>query len=98
MMVQLKLFIAGDTELSRRASANLERVCTQTLAGQCDTEVVDILQGGDAAREYRVIATPVVIRTDVSPYLKVLGDLSDEQRLIAALNMMHLSTGQRSDH
>jgi len=88
MAYQVKLFVAGDTDLSRRAVANLERICTEVLCGNCEAEVVDILKTPAAAREYRVIATPVAVRIDVDPPLKVLGDLSDEERLIHALALV----------
>jgi len=87
MTYRLKLFVAGDSDLSRRAISNLERICADRLLGNCDTEIVDILQSPDQARAFRVLATPVTIRVDVSPPLKALGDLSNEQRLLQALNL-----------
>ncbi len=86
MTYKLKLFVAGDTDLSRRATANLERVCS-AIGDNCETEVIDIFDSPDEASQYRIIATPVVIRSDVDPPLKALGDLSNERRLISALNL-----------
>lgn len=92
MPYHLKLFIAGDSDLSRRAIANLQRICGERLRGNCQTEVIDVLVAPEQARAYRVIATPVAVRVDVAPHLKVLGDLSDEGRLMSVLNMHPAAT------
>jgi circadian clock protein KaiB len=84
---QLKLFVAGDTDLSRRAIANLHRICAERLAEQCEVEVIDILETPEEAVTHRVLATPVTIRVDLDHPRKALGDLSSEERLLHALNL-----------
>lgn len=87
MTLKLKLFIAGDTELSRRAIENLKRLQTEHLDSQAEVSIVDILETPEEAINYRVMATPITIRIDCDPPRKALGDLSNTERLLAALNL-----------
>jgi len=86
-MFEILLFVAGDTDLSRRAIRNLETLCTGDLSGRCRFDVVDILQDRTAARQHRIIATPLAMRIQPLPQRKVIGDLSDTDRFYDGLGI-----------
>ncbi len=85
--VVLELFVTGQTPRSLRALANLRRICDAHLAGGYELRVVDVLERPQAAEEARVLATPTLIRLLPAPPRRVIGDLSDEGRVIAGLEL-----------
>lgn len=70
------LYIAGDSELGTRAERNLRQLVS-SVGLDLDLEVVDITRVRDAARSGRVIATPLLVRHEPAPEVRILGDLSD---------------------
>jgi circadian clock protein KaiB len=88
---RILLFIAGDTELSLRAQTNLQRLCEGPLRDRCEVDIIDILKDASAARQHRVIATPLVLRLEPLPQRKVIGDLSDVERLLNGLGIRDTS-------
>nr|WP_294524994.1 circadian clock KaiB family protein [uncultured Rhodopila sp.] len=84
---RLRLIVAGSTLRSRRAIENLKRVCSQRLAGQSDLEIIDIYQQPQFAREYDVIAAPTLVKLLPLPVRRIVGDLSEEDRLLRALDL-----------
>lgn len=85
--VVLELFVTGQTPRSLRALTNLRRICDAHLAGRYELRVVDVLERPQAAEEARVLATPTLIRLAPTPPRRVIGDLSDERRVIAGLEL-----------
>jgi circadian clock protein KaiB len=83
----LRLYVAGDTDLARRARGNLVRILDSLPAGSCEVTLIDVLQAPQRAREDHVFATPVLVRHDPLPILKVLGDLSDRARVLRGLGI-----------
>lgn len=84
---QFTLYIAGDSDLAARALANFDRVVRARLRGGCGLTVVDVLKEPRLARLNRVIATPLLVRERPLPLLKLLGDLSQEEKLLAQLGL-----------
>jgi circadian clock protein KaiB len=84
----LRLFVTGTTSRSARAIANLRRVCEQRLRGEYDLEVVDIYQHPDAAKEYQIVAAPTLVKLLPLPLRRIIGDLADEQRVLAGLDLV----------
>jgi circadian clock protein KaiB len=84
----LRLFITGTTSRSARAIANLRRVCEQRLSGKYDLEVIDIYQHPTAAKEYQIIAAPTLVKMLPLPLRRIIGDLANEQRILAGLDLM----------
>jgi circadian clock protein KaiB len=84
----LRLFVTGTTSRSARAIANLRRVCEQRLRGEYDLEVVDIYQRPDAAKEYQIVAAPTLVKLLPLPLRRIIGDLADEQRVLAGLDLV----------
>jgi circadian clock protein KaiB len=86
----LRLFITGTTARSARAIANLRRVCEQRLNGRYDLEVIDIYQHPDAAKEYQIVAAPTLVKMLPVPLRRIIGDLANEQRILAGLDLIPL--------
>jgi circadian clock protein KaiB len=84
----LRLFVTGTTARSARAITNLRRVCEERLRGEYDLEVVDIYQRPEAAKEYQVVAAPTLVKLLPLPLRRIIGDLADEQRVLAGLDLV----------
>ncbi|MBF0409718.1 MAG: circadian clock KaiB family protein [Candidatus Riflebacteria bacterium] len=83
----LRLFIAGASPLSNRALVNLRRICEKYLKDRYDLEVIDIYQQPKLAREANILATPTLIRVLPVPVRRIIGDFSNLQRVLAALEL-----------
>lgn len=81
------LYVAGDSELAARALANFDRLIRARLPDRCSLKTVDVLKEPRLARENRVVATPLLVRDEPLPIVKILGDLSHEAKLIAQLGL-----------
>jgi len=86
MQFELKLYVAGHSPVSAGAVAAVEQLQNQ-LHCEIALEIVDILQRPEVARRDRIIATPVLIRTHPLPVRKMVGDLSDLNRVVVALQI-----------
>lgn len=84
---QLRLFISGGRQTSRRALENVRELCSQLPAGVCDLEVVDLVEDVDRAEAEKVFATPTLIRILPLPTLRLVGDLRDRERLADLLEI-----------
>jgi circadian clock protein KaiB len=84
-----KLYVTGETTLSREAVENLRALCEARLDGHYEIEVVDVLKRPDLAEEEQIIATPTVVRLAPSPRRRVIGDLSDQQQAAEAFGFPH---------
>ncbi len=80
-------FIAGGGELAVRALANFDRLVRPRLAGGCTLTVVDILKEPRRAREHRVVATPMLVREQPLPVVRILGDLSQGAKVLDQLGL-----------
>ncbi|WP_371818786.1 circadian clock KaiB family protein [Rhodomicrobium sp. Az07] len=87
---RLRLVIAGNSERSRRAIENLQHLCAEHLSGQVDLEVVDIYQRPELAEEYQVIAAPTLVKLLPLPVRRIIGDLSQEDRVLHGLEIVPL--------
>ena len=83
----LRLYVAGQTAKSITAFENLKRVCEEHLAGKYDIEVIDLLQNPQLARGDQIIATPTVVRKLPEPMRKIIGDLSNTERVLVGLQL-----------
>ena len=83
----LKLFITGQTPRSTRAIENLRRICDDNLRGRYQLDVVDIYQDPAAAREAQVVAAPTVVKMLPPPLRRIIGDLSDQEKVLIGLNL-----------
>lgn len=83
----LRLYVAGATPRSRRAIASLTEICEQQLHGRYALEVIDIYQRPQLAAEEQIVAAPTLVRLLPEPVARVVGDLSDETRVLVGLDL-----------
>lgn len=84
---QLRLYVAGETERSTAALANLRRICEEHLAGRYEIEVIDLLVRPQLAKGEQIIAIPTLVRRLPEPVRKIIGDLSDQDRVLIGLDL-----------
>lgn len=85
---QFKLFVAGASPHSVRAIGNMRSICEKYLTGRYRLEVVDVYKTPDASKLYQIIALPLLIRTYPLPERRLIGDLSDTEKVINALSLI----------
>jgi len=90
------LYVAGGSDLAARALANFERLVRGRLGGRCSLVVIDVLVDSRRARQDRVVATPLLIRDAPAPVVKILGDLSDDERVLDLLGLPTEGEGRSS--
>jgi len=83
----LRLYVAGQTPKSLDAFANLKRICEEHLAGKYKIEIIDLLQNPQLARGDQILAIPTLVRKLPTPIKKIIGDLSNTERVIVGLDM-----------
>jgi circadian clock protein KaiB len=87
---ELRLYIAGMTERSQRAIANLKKMCEYHLSGRYLIEVVDITKDPERASTDDILALPTLVRKLPEPIRRIIGDLSDEEKVLVGLNIAPL--------
>jgi circadian clock protein KaiB len=83
----LRLFITGQTGKSTLALENIRRICERHIPGRYKLEVIDIYQDPSVASEAQIIAAPTLIKVHPAPLRRIIGDLSDEAKVLFALNV-----------
>ena len=83
----LRLYVAGNTARSVAAIANLRRVCEAHLAGQYDIEVIDLVQHPHLAAGDQILAIPTLVRRLPAPLKRIIGDLSNTDRVLVGLDI-----------
>ena len=83
----LRLYVAGQTPKSIQAFANLKRICEEHLAGQYRIEVVDLLRNPQLAKGDQILAIPTLVRKLPEPVRKIIGDLSNTERVLVGLDL-----------
>lgn len=81
----LRLYIAGQTPKSVAALSNLNAICESKLKGQYKIEIIDLARKPELARENQIFAIPTLVRQMPEPIRKIIGDLSDKQRVLLGL-------------
>jgi circadian clock protein KaiB len=84
---QLRLYVAGQTAKSIAALENLKRVCEEHLAGRYSIEVIDLLVNPRLAAGDQILAVPTLVRKFPEPIRKIIGDLSNEDRVLVGLDV-----------
>jgi circadian clock protein KaiB len=84
---ELRLYVAGQTPKSLAAFANLKKICEEHLAGQYRIEVIDLLKEPQLASGDQILAIPTLVRKLPQPIRKIIGDLSNTERVLVGLNL-----------
>ncbi|HEX3659230.1 MAG TPA: circadian clock KaiB family protein [Pirellulales bacterium] len=84
---ELRLYVAGQTTKSVTAFANLKKVCEEHLAGKYKIEVIDLLVHPQLAKGDQIVAIPTLVRRLPEPIRKIIGDLSNTERVLVGLQL-----------
>jgi circadian clock protein KaiB len=82
----LRLYIAGQTPRSLTALANLRKICSESLPSGCTIEVIDLVENPQLARGDQILAIPTLVRSLPAPARKIIGDLSNTERVLVGLD------------
>ena len=94
----LKLYVTGTSPRAETAIANLRRICEQELRGQYDLQIIDVLENPQVAEDDKILATPTLIKQLPPPLRRVIGDLSDKDKVLFGLEVRRESTNPDSQH
>jgi circadian clock protein KaiB len=83
----LKLYVTGMTPRSEKAIANLRRICDDELHGQYEMQIIDVLTHPQLAEDEKILATPTLIKRLPPPLRRVIGDLSDTEKVLLGLDV-----------
>lgn len=84
---EFRLYVAGQTPRSIAAIENLESLCRRHLRGRYRTEVIDLIEHPERARADQIVAIPTLVRKLPEPSRRVIGDLSDTERVLVCLQL-----------
>ena len=84
---ELRLYVAGQTPKAVQAFANLRRICEEHLAGRYRIEVIDLLEDPQLGQGDQILALPTLVRRLPAPIKKIIGDLSNTERVLVGLDL-----------
>jgi circadian clock protein KaiB len=90
----LRLYVAGQTPKSLAAFANLKAICEEHLAGKYDIEVIDLIENPSLAAGDQILAIPTLVRQLPEPIRKIIGDLSNTEKVLVGLDLLPASGGK----
>jgi circadian clock protein KaiB len=93
---ELRLYVAGQTPKSLAAFANLKKICEEHLAGKYTIEIIDLLENPTLAKGDQILAIPTLVRKLPEPVRKIIGDLSNTERVLVGLDLRSGAAGRRS--
>jgi circadian clock protein KaiB len=83
----LKLYVAGQTPKAVRAFSNLRKICEEHLEGRYTIEVIDLIENPQLGRGDQILALPTLVRKLPTPIKKIIGDLSNTERVLVGLDL-----------
>jgi circadian clock protein KaiB len=92
---KLRLYVAGQTPKSLAAFANLKKICDEHLAGRYKIEIIDLLENPTLAKGDQILAIPTLVRKLPEPVRKIIGDLSNTERVLVGLDLRPLLDEER---
>lgn len=87
MKYKLRLYITGYTSHSQRAIENLKRICETEIRDEYEIEVIDVLERPQLAESEKILATPTLVKRLPEPVRKIIGDLSDREKVLLGLDL-----------
>lgn len=85
---KLRLYITGKTPKSERAIANLKEICENELDGLYELSIIDVLESPQLAEDEKILATPTLIKDLPPPLKRIIGDLSDSDKVLLGLDLL----------
>jgi circadian clock protein KaiB len=92
---ELRLYVAGQTPKSLAAFANLKKICEEHLAGKYRIEIIDLLKNPTLAKGDQILAIPTLVRKLPEPVRKIIGDLSNTERVLVGLDLRAAVAAER---
>jgi circadian clock protein KaiB len=89
----LKLYVAGQTPKAVRAFSNLRKICEEHLEGRYSIEVIDLVENPQLGRGDQILAVPTLVRKLPTPIKKIIGDLSNTERVLVGLDLRPRRSG-----
>jgi len=86
-IIELKLYVAGQTPKSLAALSNLSKICKEHLSGRYKLQVIDLVKKPQLAKGDQILAIPTLVRKLPMPIRKIIGDLSDLEKVVVVLNL-----------
>ena len=87
---ELRLYVAGQTPKSITAFANLKKICEEYMPGKYKIEIIDLIQNPQLAKGDQILAVPTLVKKFPPPLNKIIGDLSNTQRVLVGLDLVPL--------
>ena len=84
----LRLYVAGQTPKSIKAFSNLKKICEEHLHGMYTIEIIDLLENPQLAKGDQILALPTLVRKLPMPVKKIIGDLSNTERVLVGLDLI----------
>lgn len=91
---KLRLYITPQTTNSQRAIANLDALCQEDLPVRLEVEIIDVTEQPALAERDKILATPTLVRQVPGPIRKIIGDLSDRERVLWSLDLQPVRIGR----
>ena len=91
----ISLYVAGQTPKSLAAISNLKKICAEHLEDHYRVEIIDLVKDPSLARDHQILAIPTLVRRLPVPIRKIIGDLSDTQRVLVNLEVRESKKGKR---
>jgi len=91
----IKLYVTGQTPRSQSAITNLRRICEDELRGLYEMIVIDVLERPQLAEDEKILATPTVVKELPAPIRRIIGDLSDSDRVLLGLDLKTVVGSER---
>ncbi len=85
----LKLYVTGNTPRAEQAIANVRRICNGEFCDQYELKIIDVLRQPHLAQDEKILATPTLIREKPHPARRIIGDLSDKEKVLLGLDLKH---------
>ena len=83
----LRLYVAGQTPKSIAALANLKKICAENVPGKYHIEIIDLVRNPQLARQHQILAIPTLVRNLPTPIKKIIGDLSNTEKVLLGLDI-----------
>jgi len=84
---QLQLFVTDETITTKQAVTNIQRICGELLADRYELTIIDVLQNPQAAEDAKILATPTLVKVSPPPTRRIVGDLSNTEKVLIALDL-----------
>jgi circadian clock protein KaiB len=95
-VVELRLYVAGQTPKSLAAISNLTKICAEYAGEQYHLEVIDLAKNPTLARDHQILAIPTLVRSLPVPIRKIIGDLSDTESVVVGLDIASAKEKRRA--